>query len=504
MEHKDQTEAMNNSTPALPTNEKKTTAASSDGEHEWVCPAFKVSGVFSSHMVLQRDKPITVWGFSDTPGSQVSGCFDNETVVATVAEDHTWRLTFSPRPYRREGQYMVIADDRDHQAVFEDVLIGDVWLIGGQSNAELTMGPCMTLTPNYEIYEDEAIRLFTQTQAYVYEHQEFCLHPQPDVINPDWCWRRPDRDAVMAFSAMGFYFAREVSKQVDVPLGMVMIAAGGACIRELLPEELAHGEGYFFGGLVRESGHYNALIHPFLGLRSKGMLFFQGESEGGERALAEKYTYELALLVADERRRFGYEFPFYNVQLSDYRAEGAQFFPFHDIIRIKQFEALHVIPDSTLTVDMDLGAPEDYPDWAHSPRKLELGERLAKLVLAREYNVGNEREVSSPMPAEAFLSADKTKITVEFSNVCDGLIVSGQTPRESLGREVQGFSVGDYDHRTPARATITSRCAVTVEVPEGADLSSVNYAYFLTVTPENANLRGGNNLPAPAFSIRLG
>ena len=67
---------------------------------------------------------------------------------------------------------MVIADDRGHQTVMEDILIGDVWLIGGQSNAELNLAPCMTLTPSLEFYEDEAIRLFTQTQAFVYTNQD--------------------------------------------------------------------------------------------------------------------------------------------------------------------------------------------------------------------------------------------------------------------------------------------------------------------------------------------
>ena len=77
--------------PALPTDEK-TTAKEANA---WVCPAFKVSGIFSSHMVLQREKPIQIWGFSDTPGSRVAGAFMGETVTATVGDDNRWSLTFS-------------------------------------------------------------------------------------------------------------------------------------------------------------------------------------------------------------------------------------------------------------------------------------------------------------------------------------------------------------------------------------------------------------------------
>ena len=507
------TEQILENAPALPTNEKTTAA---EAASTWVCPVFKVSGIFSSHMVLQREKPIRVWGFSDTPGSRVAGCFMGETVTATVGEDHRWTLTFSSHLVEYEPQVMVISDDRGHTVTFEDILVGDVWLIGGQSNAEMNMAPCMSYTPSIEFYDGDNFRLFSQTQGYPYTHQELCAAPQPDIINPDWGWKRPDREASLCFSALGWYFAHEVTKHIGIPLGMVMIAAGGACIRELIPVELAHGEGYNFGANVQEGGYFNTLIHPVLGLGFKAMLFFQGESEGGDRTLAEKYAYDFALLVADERTRFGQDFPLYYVQLSDYRDECFQYFPWLDIVRVKQLDALALIPNSTLTVDMDLGAPEDWPDFAHSPRKLELAERLAKLALVKEYGIGRETECSSPRPIMATLSADRKQIVVEFTDISAGLIVSGHNPADSYGMEVQGFSVGDYDHRTPARAVITSRHAVTVDIPEEVlavaeatpeaaktVMGQVNYAYAIRVTPETADLRGGNNLPAPAFALQV-
>ncbi len=489
--------------PALPTSEETVATAAVD----WICPAFKVAGIFSSHMVLQREQSIRVWGFSDTPGSRVAGCFMGETVTATVGEDNRFTLTFSPRPYTRDGQIMVISDDRDHAVTFEDILVGDVYLIGGQSNAELNLGPCMVLTPSVEFDGNDNFRLFAQTQAYVAEHkEEFCGTPQPDIINPDWCWKRPDREASLAFSAMGWYMARELQKYIDIPVGLVMMAAGGACLSELLPVELAHGQGYMSGANVPEGGYYNTLIHPLEGLSFRAQIFFQGESEGIWRERAEKYDYELTLLVTDERARFGRQFPFYNVQLSDYREEGEQYFPFLDMIRVRQFDALSLISDSTLTVDMDLGAPADHPDFAHSPRKLELGERLAKLILAKEYGIGRLAEVQSPRPYAASLSEDRTKVIVEFTDVDSGLIVSGHNPADSNGMEVQGFSLGDYDRRTPATATLFTRHSVVVEVPEDIDpaaLAHVSYAYTCHITPENADLRGGNNLPAPAFSVKI-
>ena len=464
-------------------------------------PDFKVSGVFGSHMVLQRDMPIEVWGFSNQAGSTVSGTFAGETATTQVGADGTWTLTFAAQAYNKVGQSMTISDDRGHATTLEDILIGDVWFVGGQSNAELTVAPCINYTPNMNIQESDAIRLFTQTQAYVGANQNYCIKPQADVINPAWQWKTSTTQAVKAFSAIGYFFAKEVYEETDIPQGMIMIAAGGACLSELLPAELAHAQGYTHGGNVREGGYYNALISPFVGMNCKGMLFFQGESEGGSSATAKKYKEEMTLLIQDERERWGQNFPVYYVQLSNYGDSGKQHFPYHDVVRIQQFDALQTIENSTMVVAMDLGSPAGYSDWAHSPLKYQLGLRLAHAALVKEYNKGDISQISSPMPLKATLSADGKQITIEFENVADGLVVLGKTPAESIGQTVAGFTVGTK--KTTATATITSKNTVVVDVPEGVNPTSVNYAYFLIVTTENATLYASNDLPAPAFSIAL-
>ncbi len=485
----------------MPTAEEK--VVTDIQENTWVCPAFKVSGVFSSHMVLQRDKEIKIWGFSDTPGSRVAGGFMGETRDCVVAEDCTWELHFSPRRYEWEGQTMVISDDRGHTAVFEDILIGDVWMIHGQSNASVNLTPSLTLTPNVDFNENDNFRLFMQFREYVYTNQALCNHPQPDVVHPDWRWKRPDEAASRAFSALGWFFAKELIKKIEIPLGLIVMAAGGACLKEMMPEELAHEAGYTSGANVKEGGYFNTLIHPFLKLPFKAMIFFQGESEGIWLSHATKYAYDLALLVADERARFGFDFPFYNIQLSNYREEGVIRFRYHDIVRTQQFDALKLISDSTLTVDMDLGSPEGYPDWAHSPRKLELAERVANLVLAKEYGIGRVADVQSPMPIHARLTPDGKTVEVDFENVVSGLIVSGQDPMNSIDMEVLGFYVGAYDCRQKAKATLKTRYTVAVEVPDGVEPTHVGYALTTAMTNDDITLRNSANLPCPAFLIKV-
>ena len=485
---------------ALPGQEEKELQVNAAG---WSCPAFKVSGVFGSHMVLQRERPIRIWGFSDTPGSVISGEFMGQRVSATVTEDCKWTLTFVPHSAVWEGKQLVIYDDRGHSAVLEDVLVGDVWLIGGQSNAEHNLSSCLDWAPEQWYDKDEPLRLFAQTRQYAFEHQELCAIPQPDVINPEWGWKLPLEQAAHAFSAIGWFFGKELLRYIDAPVGLIMMAAGGACIRELMPAELAGELGYTTTVAVPLGGFYNSLIHPFVPLQFKGQIFFQGESEGCFPDRAPVYDKELTRFVEDERARFGQEFPFYNVQLSDYRDECFTYFACLDTVRIRQTDALATIPNSTLTPAMDLGAPDDHPDFAHSPRKYELAMRLAKLALAREYRIGSEYEARAPRATLAQKSADGKQITVAFTDIADGLCVLGQSPRDSIGQEIKGFRVGPKGADMPARAVIETRGCVLVDVPEGADASEVSYAYGIRASAEYADLRNGNNLPALAFSIKV-
>lgn len=481
---------------ALPSKNGSISAVSpSVGTDRYSGPDFKVSGIFSSHMVLQRDKPIRVFGFSSEPGSVVTGNLDGDTVSATVDQCNKWTLFFPARPYCRRPVCLKIADDRGNTAAFEDILIGDVWIVGGQSNAEYHLGSCVFANPGLVYDENDPFRLFTQTQRYVCDHSEVFNAPQDDITNPDWQWKRPDETTSKGFSAMGWFFAKSMIKQTDVPQGLIMCCAGGAFLRELMPADLAHALGYFTGENTPVAGYYNSLIHPVIGLSFRGQLFFQGESEGCYDHFSSVYARDLALLVYDERQRFGFEFPFYNVQLSNYPKDGPSFFPYTDVVRVQQYEAAKYIRNYTLTVDMDLGSHEDTRDWAHSPYKAELGRRLAALVLAREYKIGTEEAANSPMPAEAVLTEDGKKVIVRFKNVNGGLTTAGGA------KQVHGFSFGRRENRAYTSAMIISDNEVSVDVPVAADVSLIGYAFSVSLSEENADLRGGTALPVPSFLI---
>ncbi len=484
---------------ALPNIGGEVASVSQNTVKQYTGPAFKLSGLFASHMVLQREKPIKIWGFSLQIGSEVTGSFMGETVKTTVGDDNRWELTFSPRPSNTTPQKMVIHDAFEHVVTLDDILIGDVWIIGGQSNAELNLVHCMPLTPDVTFDEADNFRIFYQNgwSAMMLGKDDDSRHA--DIINPDWTWKRPDEESSLKCSAVGWYFAKELIRHIDIPIGIVMMAAGGVCLRELMPTELANPLGYTAGANTRIGGCFDTLVNPILPLAFKAQIFFQGESEGCWLSCANQYDTDLKAFFDDERARFGQNFPIYNVQLSEYGENCLKYFPALDIVRIKQFDALSLISDMTLTVDMDLGIVEGY-DWAHSPRKRELAQRLSKLALAKEYGIGDPADAVSPSPVCASFTEDKKGILIEFADVGTGLTVSGHGSEAGVGLAVTGFSVGSYENKKDADATIVSKNQVVIAIPEDADTGYVNYCFAISVAPE---LYNGNALPCPAFSIKV-
>ncbi len=483
-----------NDEQALPTTEENTEKAVAAA---WECPEFAISRVFSSHMVLQRDREIRIWGFSNWHGETVHGVLDTEAREAVVEDGGRWCLTFSARPASRTPIALTVTA-RDRVIALEDILMGDVWLIGGQSNADLRLSRCMEETPDLVFSEENGVRFFSQKSWIARGMPEKCAAPQPDVVDHETTWTRASREASLAHSALGWYFADVLTRYIDVPQGQIMMSSGGAAIFDLGPAEYAHAHGVFAGGMTCEGGLYNTLIHPFLGLSFAGQVFFQGESEGCSLIRSNTYDRLLTDFVADQRARFGFEFPFYNVQLSSYRDDGAAFFRHLHVVRMKQFDALRTIPRYTITPDFDLGALPKYEDWAHSTLKAELGRRVAMVVLADYYGIGDIDEANAPMPDR--VSAQGDRLLVRFRGVGAGLVTYAGTPADSIGCEVTGWSVYDGETYTPASARLIAPDTVEVTCPPEVHPTHVAYAFIPTVTPENANLYRADMVPPPAFT----
>jgi len=485
---------MDTNTPALPNfdgipkkfNEFKTSIKEISN--------FKVSGVFTDHMVIQRDCPIKIWGFSNKVGMAVTGSFGDETSVTTVTEDNRFVLEFGKRTMSKIPSTIIVKCD-EGEAVIKDVLIGDVFIIGGQSNGEHNLSQCIRFSPEVEknISEKRNIRLFSQTQAGAFAHKEEQLVPQADVLMEEWHWRVSDVQSALGFSAIGYYIADIIEREIDIPIGVIMMCPGGACVRELMPVELANKQGYFDGANVPCGGYYNTMISPFIGLGFAAQIFYQGESEGIWDYMAYNYDNDLKALVDDERERFGFDFPFYNFQLCSYRDECATYFQHLEWVRVKQFDAEKIIDKYKLCVTRDQGSLPEDPDWAHSPHKEIQAIRMADIILADFYHKKELSDVLHPYPVKLERKGNKAIITFESCN--KRLLTSD-------GGKLKGFAcVTEAREVVDTDAIIVSENQVEVTVLDDKKYTGISFALSSKAYLEQANLINEKGIPAPAFLL---
>ena len=458
---------------------------------------YKVNGTIASNMVVQRNAYFNVFGTADVKGGFIYGEFMGEKRYAKVDKNGEWCIKFSSHEASRDPQTLKIYPKNGEITEFTDILVGDVWIISGQSNAELNYLFARTKKPAYdrEISGDDAIRIFAQTGASVVAaHEadpEYVAEPRKDVLLETSTWRKAERNNVMSFSALGYYFGKELSKLTDVPLGLVMTAAGGAALQELMPPAVAKKFGFTEGGLVTVSGYYNALAHPFTRNRITGMVFYQGESEsGGDLYLT--YAEHLKATVEEYRRIWGIAFPFINVQLSSYGFTGKTNWGQVPMIRAAQFDAYKMIPNSYIVSSMDQGYVEGDAEWAHPYYKFELGLRAAKIAGCVLYGIGDAGHCFAPEP-ESVTFADDFSVTVRFRNAGEGM-------KFSSGDSFLGLCAY-HDYGGKIKSTVEQVDAYTLKIIPEKEPAYIGYGLMHEALSDVANITDSEGIPLPAFKV---
>lgn len=460
-----------------------------------------VSNVFGNSMVLQRDETITVWGTSNKDGATVRGLFMGDEARGEVV-DGKWEITFSGKEASAEPQTMTIEDTCGCSVTIEDILIGDVWIIGGQSNAEATAVHIPQAATDIKIDPDKLIRILHQSADDVIAKKSEAKEPRDTLINPKRKWAKITRLNSSSVTLLGMFFGQRLADEAGVPIGIISVAANGAKINELMPAELAAKFKYKIGGNVGVSGYYNGLVHPFTRIKFKAMVFFQGESEAfvGANPPAKNYSRDVEALFTEYRTIWGFEFPIYNIQLSDYTSKSASGSADTGIVRAQQYDAYKNMTNVRLIPSYDLGAEEGNLNYMHSKRKKELAERVAALALADIYGKGSPDDALAPEPVEVKLSEDNTYVTVKFKNVGVGLVSKCEDGK------VGGFAIGQITQKKrflDAEAEIISNDTVKVMIPEGAKLTGIGYCCSAHVTTESASLFNSFELPALAFYCKF-
>lgn len=385
----------------------------------------KLKNIFSDGMVLQQNSKVAIWG-SANPGALVTvqGTCTMEIAKCTADADGNWKVYVKTGPGSYIARNLVVKSGKESITV-KDVLLGEVWLGSGQSNMEMMMdgqkygySDCPVRDAMKYIASAparEKIRMFSVPRKQTYEVQDDC----------EGSWKGADSETIPEMSATGYFFARKLNEVLDVPVGIILSAFGGAKVESWMPEDILAGYGddlskdkiekTFF--MNRPYMAYNAMLAPLEGYTIKGFIWYQGCSNVAQY---EEYPTRLADMVARWRKDWGDDnatLPFYQVEIAPCEGghpqkEGVSL---ASLLRQAQHEAAKIIPNGDIITTNDL--MDEYEAWnIHPSQKEPVGNRLAYLALHNDYGF-TSLPCHSPEAVSAKLRDDKGNISIQFDNL---------------------------------------------------------------------------------------
>jgi len=465
-----------------------------------VAMALVLPKIFGNHMVLQREMADPVWGMG-TPGEKVTVSFAGQEATGTAGPDGTWIVKLAPMKASSESRTLTVAAISG-TASYTDVLVGEVWLCGGQSNMAKPLGPHRGQKPVdntdavLKAAENRNLRLFQiNTQA------RQSRTPQKDLSLPA-SWVACSGTALMTtqFSAVGYFFARDLQTRLGVPVGIIHSSWGGTRIEPWIPAEGWAGldslSGFAEAAKVQGGQYdktpvgnlYDGMIAPIVPFGIKGVIWYQGESNVmNEDGLL--YTDKMQALIQGWRANWGEgDFPFYWVQLAPFRyTSRLKDVKPHSVESLPlgweaQTRALK-IPHTGMAVITDLVT--DVKD-IHPTNKAPVGERLMRIALAKDYGM---KSVVYSGPMYLDMKVNGAQAVVSFDDADGGL-----TTRD--GKAPDWFAIAGEDHHfVDASATIDGE-TVVLSSPAVAQPVAVRFGWNEAAMPNLMNKAG---LPASPF-----
>jgi len=448
--------------------------------------------VIGSHMVLQRGVECPIWGWAD-PNEAVTVEFAGRKQRTRAGDDGAWMVRLRPMKASSEPRTLTVRGN--NTVTLDDILVGEVWLCSGQSNME--WGVAQSDNAQQEIANANHPRI---------RHIKIPHRPseKPEKNVPSDGWKATTPQTVGGFTAVGYYFGRELTKELDVPVGLIGSNWGGTRIEPWMPPQgllavpaLADIAGKLDtfpekrvqpdpnNPLRRVSviNHqsplalYNGMIHPLVPFAIRGALWYQGESNNGEGML---YRDKMQGLIEGWRNVWNNpEMPFYFVQLAPFRYGGdpTQLAGIWEAQR-----ASLAIPHTGMAVTTDIGNVADI----HPRNKQEVGRRLALWALAKTYK-RPVKVYSGPLYKR--MKVEGNKIRLRFDQVGGGLVSRD-------GKPLTHFSIAGEDGKfVDAQAEIDGS-SVVVSSPQVARPTAVRFGWHQEAEPNFGNQEG---LPASPF-----
>ena len=478
--------------------------------------------VFGSHMVLQRDVELPVWGWAE-PGEKVSvQVADRPAVAATANAAGEWRVAL---PAMRAGGPFTVRIAGANEIVLDDVLVGEVWIGSGQSNMQWSVA--QSLNPQEEIAAAKypQIRLFSVPRR-----------PSPRPMDDvSAAWQPCSPDTVGGFSACLYFFGRHLHQELGVPMGLINSSWGGTRIEPWTPpagfgsvpalksiheqvllkdpksdaykarltkyiedaevwiataRQALAGEADLKpmpphpAELLPFTSHqhpcmlYNGMVHGLVPFAFRGAIWYQGESNRRDGKL---YTEKMKALISGWRQVWQRDdMPFYYVQIAPYRYGNENPFVLAEFWEA-QAAALEV-PHTGMVVTNDIGEIGNI----HPKNKQEAGRRLGLIALAKTY--GRKGLVCSG-PTFKNMAVEGDKIRLRFDHAASGLASRDRKPLtwfEIIGKDT------DFVNATAA----IDGDSVVVSSPEVKQPAAVRFAWHRNAEP---NLMNKEGLPARPF-----
>lgn len=469
----------------------------------------RLPSIIGDHMLLQRDMPVRIFGKA-APGEAVSVSFRGQTAQSAADSLGRWEVWLAPMKPAAPAEMTIRGANEIKVA---DVLVGDVWIGSGQSNMQWAVRQSNSAESEIAAAKFPEIRLF-------YVPRKTSPTPVEDV-EAKWMVCSPEN--IGEFSAVLYYFGRELHQSLKAPMGLIHSSWGGTPIAAWISGTSLAGNTRlapfqtFWQNMIAQypvnftryeqalkkwedgggkgfrpqppmgPGHpheptslYNGMIAPLAKYTIKGALWYQGETEAG-RAQGHIYGEALMTLVNDWRRAFGQgEFPFFTVQLANYANASKN----GHWMRVQEGQVkANALRGTGTAIINDIGEATDI----HPKNKQDVGRRLA--LLARHIAYGQDGFVwSSPMYRQATREGSAMRIWFDHAG-------SGLKTRD--GAPLKGFVIAGADGKFIAAEARIDGASVVVSSPEVADPRAVRYAW--DYNPADANLVNSAGLPASLF-----
>lgn len=475
----------------------------------------KLPNIISDHMVLQREMPVPIWGTAEA-GEAVAVAIAGQEVKTTAGADGRWLVRLAPL---QVGGPLEMTVTGKNTVKVSDILVGENWLASGQSNMQWTVKSSLKAEQEIAAANFPKLRLYSVTRV-------VAAQPQSEAPGK---WEVCTPQTVPDFSAVAFFFGRDLHRTLDVPVGMIHSSWGGTPAEAWTSRPMLESDAAFkpiferwdkaFSNYAtalrsykdavatwvedsiaseaqnrpipaapkvpandprvsphRPSGLYNAMINPLVPFAMRGAIWYQGESNASR---AYQYRKLFPAMIQDWRHTWNQgDFPFLFVQLANFKTKAPQDGTWAEL-REAQTMTL-ALPNTGMAVTVDIGESGDI----HPKNKQDVGHRLCLAAQAVAY--GKKLVYTGPMYDG--MTVEGGKVRIKFKSAA-GL-------KSSDAAALKGFTIAGEDRKfVEATAKIDGETVVVSSEAVGQPVA-VRYGWNDDPT---CTLLNGSDLPASPF-----